>query len=639
MKFNFIGISEELLAPLSIISGEHGFEICADGIPVEVSKQDMGLYVCYNGKEAKIAYDKKVEFFRALGLLIEAVSEGKTEFAKNEQPYFETCGGMYDNSHGALCNIETMKFTIRKMAMMGLNMFMMYSEESYEVPEYPYFGYLRGRYSYDEVKELDDYADMFGVEIIPAMQALGHLSNTLRWSAFKEIADTGDCLLVGEEKTYEFIEAMIRASAAPVRSKRIHIGFDETMSLGTGKYMTKHGYRPRIEIYLEHLIKVAEICEKMGLTPLIWSDMFFRLKGSAHGYAYDNAEIPEDIAAKIPKNIELVNASYGPTNKERYKTWFKAHLDSGREMHFAGAVHDWHGFCVNYRHTFPASEAALLACKEMNIKHAYATTWGDDSTERDILTDLLGFQQYAEHCYNISPSVEDVCKRYNYCVGGDANMILGMANIDVPDEANLPEIKTEALLAQFDLSDDLINPSKYLMWQDTLLGKFDTELKKCNFPKHFRERGDYLRTFIGKYPEWESSLQFYIALCDAVEDKCSIGVDIKKAYDEKNMDELMRIADERIPKLIEKVRVMWLKNRELWFDRHKPFGWEVLDRRYGGLRTRLESVSYRLKDYCAGNISKLEELEGERLDFRHNDNGSILYYNEYLMSSSAWGRS
>ncbi len=638
MNFTLIGDYKELLTPISLLCDEYDFKITDDGMPVHISHSDDGLYVSYDGSSAKIAYNKKIEFFRAWGLLLEAIADGKTEFTKTEVPYFETCGGMYDLSHGALVTVDALKYTIRKMAMMGLDMFMMYSEESYDVSEYPYFGYMRGRYTYDEIKEIDDYAYQFGIEIIPAMQTLGHLSNTLRWSCFGDIADTGDCLLVGEEKTYEFVENLLRAATAPVRSKRIHIGFDETMSLGTGNYMVKHGHRPRIDIYMEHLIKVAEICEKMGLTALIWSDMFFRLKGSAHGYGYDNIEIPDDIISKIPHNIELVNASYGPTDVESYKTWLKAHIDSSREVHFAGAVHDWHGFCVNYRHTFPASDAALIACKELSIKSAFATTWGDDSTERDILTNLLGFQQYAEHCYNIAPSIEDVCKRYNYCVQNDANMIIGISNIDIPDAKNLPDIKSGDILAQFDMSDDLINPSKYLMWQDPLLGQFDTELKKCNYKEHFRQRGEYLRTFVGKYPEWDSSLNFYIALCDVLEDKCTIGVDIKKAYDEKNTDELIKIADIRIPKLIEKLRDMWLKNRVLWFDRHKPYGWEVLERRYGCLSTRLETTAFRLKEYCAGNIDRIEELDEARLPFRHNDNGNILYYNDYLHTSTAWGR-
>ena len=35
---------------------------------------------------------------------------------------------------------------------------MLYTEDTYEVDNEPYFGYMRGRYSADELRELDDYA-------------------------------------------------------------------------------------------------------------------------------------------------------------------------------------------------------------------------------------------------------------------------------------------------------------------------------------------------------------------------------------------------------------------------------------------------------------------------------------------------
>ena len=50
------------------------------------------------------------------------------------------------------------------MALMGMNLGMMYTEDTYEVPGQPYFGYQRGRYTYEELHALDDYADMLGIE-------------------------------------------------------------------------------------------------------------------------------------------------------------------------------------------------------------------------------------------------------------------------------------------------------------------------------------------------------------------------------------------------------------------------------------------------------------------------------------------
>lgn len=47
---------------------------------------------------------------------------------------------------------------------------------------------------------------------------------------------------------------------------------------------------------------------------------------------------------------------------------------------------------------------------------------------------------------------------------------------------------------------------------------------------------------------------------------------------------------------------------------YKPFGFEVLDLRYGGLRSRLETMHERLIDFLDvqnSSVVKLEELEVE----------------------------
>ena len=86
--------------------------------------------------------------------------------------------------------VDTVKLLLRKIALMGLNTFMLYTEDTYEVEEYLYFGYMRGRYTKDEIRELDKYALALGIELIPCIQMLGHLATHLIWAASSEYKDT-----------------------------------------------------------------------------------------------------------------------------------------------------------------------------------------------------------------------------------------------------------------------------------------------------------------------------------------------------------------------------------------------------------------------------------------------------------------
>ena len=106
---------------------------------------------------------------------------------------------MGDCSRNAVYNISTAKQMIRYLARMGYDSMMLYTEDTYELPGYPYFGHMRGHFSETELTELDNYATMFGIELIPCIQTLAHMSTALRWPDFDGYKDSEDILLVGDE--------------------------------------------------------------------------------------------------------------------------------------------------------------------------------------------------------------------------------------------------------------------------------------------------------------------------------------------------------------------------------------------------------------------------------------------------------
>ena len=184
-----------------------------------------------------------------------------------ETPCFETTGMMFDVSRNAVLQPDTLRFFLRKMAMMGLNLGMMYTEDTYEVPGQPYFGYQRGRYSGRRLQAPGDYADMLGIEPCPCIQTLGHLNRALHWPALAHLKDNEEVLLADDAQTYAFLEELIAAAAAPYRSKRIHIGMDEAHGIGLGAHLRRHGYEDPHTIIRRHLSRVLEITRRHGPGP------------------------------------------------------------------------------------------------------------------------------------------------------------------------------------------------------------------------------------------------------------------------------------------------------------------------------------------------------------------------------------
>lgn len=181
---------------------------------------------------------------------------------------------MLDCSRNAVFTVEKVKSIIRLLAKLGMNVLMLYTEDTYEVPGDPYFGAYRGRYSQDEIREIDAYASMFGIELVPCMQTLAHLHNALKWPGKNVIKDTADILQVGKEEAYTFIEKLLCSAKESFSTHRIHLGMDEAVQLGLGNYLKDNGYKKSSELVRQHCTRVLNICKKLDLEPMIWSDMY-----------------------------------------------------------------------------------------------------------------------------------------------------------------------------------------------------------------------------------------------------------------------------------------------------------------------------------------------------------------------------
>ena len=171
-------------------------------------RKGEGLSVSFDGKEAVIEYQGNY-CYRGLALLCERLNAGREPFHIKEEIAIPHLGAMYDVSRNMAMNIPYAKYRMRLMAIMGYNRFMLYTEDMYELPGFPYFGHLRGRYTAEEIKELDDYALSLGMELVPCMQAAAHLEHFFKWWGSGVMRDADDCLLVGEEKTYELLENLV----------------------------------------------------------------------------------------------------------------------------------------------------------------------------------------------------------------------------------------------------------------------------------------------------------------------------------------------------------------------------------------------------------------------------------------------
>lgn len=624
MKIKFEGDWKALERGIQLLSEKLDLELTPDGVPMRVEKSTGPLEVRLQDEQGLIRFGEASQFFRGLGLFVEA-AQSSGSFTLRETPQFSTVGVTVDASRNAVLTVESIHRLLREMALMGLNTFMLYTEDTYTIPSEPYFGYLRGRYSPAELSACADYAEALGIEIVPCIQTLAHLEHFLKWpNDGRDLIDTNGVLLVNSPDTYALIEKMIESIVAPLRSKRIHIGMDEAHGVGRGHYLDRYGHHNRFDIISNHLRRVLEITRKYNLQPMIWSDMYFRVASKTHNYYDLSAIIPDEVKRSVPTEVALVYWDYYNEDPAFYDEYIRRHKEMSANVVFAGGAWTWNGMGVSYGKVFSSTNAALASCKRHGVRDVYLTLWGDDGSEGNPFTALLAMQLYAEHAYANELDLEKLKRRVRFCTGVDFDAFIDLKYLD-----ETPGTRPDN--CEFDSP---ANPSKFLLWQDALLGLFDYQAQGLALPAHYAELEEKLRRHKENFPAWAFIFDVPEKLCAVLKMKSDLGLRIKFAYDGTDRALLAQIATEEIPEIIRRVRALRQTHRAQWFAINKPFGWEVLDIRYGGVLTRLESAAERLDDFVHGRVKRIEELEQERLPFdglaRPQLNVSVGFCNQYM---------
>ena len=204
----------------------------------------------------RISYDTLPHFYMALARAL--VMEPGTHTIV---PQVQQLGLMVDCSRNAVMLPHRVEGLICMMALAGYTYLELYTEDTYELPDEPYFGYKRGRYTVQEIQRIIAFAENFGIFVVPCIQTLSHLSHLSSWEPYKARMQDGCTMKIGDEVVYEFIRKCLRHCKQVFGTNRVHIGMDEAP---VGK-----------EQYLQHFARVFQICAEEGIQPDFWADAFY----------------------------------------------------------------------------------------------------------------------------------------------------------------------------------------------------------------------------------------------------------------------------------------------------------------------------------------------------------------------------
>lgn len=604
---------ETLKKPVELLQSKLDFKISDSGIVVNIKKAER-LNVNFDGEVGNISYITKASFFRMLTMFLKNYKE-KNKFDYSEKIEIKTCGVMLDLSRNGVMTKEALGEYFSYMAMMGLNSAMLYIESGYKLDGYPYFGYMQGAYTKEELRAIDDMADMFGIEVYPAIQTLTHMEKYLRFSAAAPVRDTVRVMMTEVEETYKLIEQMFTQLLTCFRSNKIHMGMDEGWNLGRGDYFLQYytnrqfdGKMPR-ELFVNHVKRVTEIALRCGVEPSMWGSTI---------RAYDVQDELKDF--KPFEKVSIPCGSYeGQGTEDDFKKIFSKYNKLKGHKGFVGGIQTWYGFAPENNFTLGNVKTFLPYCKKYGFDEVHGTIWMNDGTECDFFLSLLGAQAYAEHMYHAEVSDQQIKEMFEFTTGTSYDAFMDMSYF------HNKNMKDNELIE----NDGMHFFGKKLLWSDPMLGLFDYHLYQSPMSGHYAKMREKFQAYKDKGDTFSTRYEFFELLFDVLSSKCYIAENLKKAYMENDYAFLTKAAKELFPALKEKVEALRKYHRKLWLEVCKPFGYEVLDIRYGGLVVRCESSIDRLTSYLEGRLHTIEELDEERLP------KGVIYSAMYFGQSSA----
>ncbi len=296
---------------------------------------------------------------------------------------------LLDISRDKVPTMGTLKLIVDLLAKFDYNQLQLYTEHTFAYSQHKVVWENASPLTASEIRALDAYCTMNGIELVPNQNSFGHLERwlvhpeynalaelpkggaPLPWGGFKKDPTT---LCATDPKALEFLDGLYGELLPNFSSKLFNIGCDETFDLlGEGRSAAAVKEQGEGRVYLEFLKKVASLARAHGKRPMFWGDMILR---------------HPELVAELPK--DLIALDWGYEGNHPFLAEAEKFKKAGLDFYVCPGTSAWNSLAGRVENMRENMQAAELAGHRFGAKGFMVTDWGDGGHWQPLAASLPG---------------------------------------------------------------------------------------------------------------------------------------------------------------------------------------------------------------------------------------------------------
>ena len=296
---------------------------------------------------------------------------------------------MLDISRDKVPTMGTLKQLVEILEKFNYNQLQLYTEHTFAYSKHEAVWKDASPMTAQEVRELDLFCAMHGIDLVPNQNSFGHLERwlvkpeynhlaelphggaPLPWGGFKKDPTT---LCPTDPASLEFLAGLYDELLPNFESRLFNIGCDETFDLlGEGRSAAAVKEKGEGRVYLEFLLKVTELVRKRGKRPMFWGDVILR---------------HPELVPELPK--DLIALDWGYEGNHPFMDEAAKFAAAGLDFYVCPGTSSWNSLAGRVENMRENMIAAERAGHLHGAKGFMVTDWGDGGHWQPLAASLPG---------------------------------------------------------------------------------------------------------------------------------------------------------------------------------------------------------------------------------------------------------